>query len=180
MVSVPVYQPTEDAADGEEEQLQASPAIIRGFAVGIYNAADIIELAWQALSPAGRYPAFSTNRMPWGRSLYVQITPVGGTQWRRSTEVGARLNYQRTLSIGGREWLIVCTPVPGSYFPDAWSGWIVVVGDLRSPHCSQFTYPPGGTRQEDQAAGGPAYRRAARCERCAEQRDQERRAAEGS
>ena len=132
MVSVPVYQPTEDAADGEEEQLQASPAIIRGFAVGIYNAADIIELALASLSPAGIDIRFFDQSDALGDVLFYvhrsrQWEELSGAGAPRS---GARLNYQRTLSIGGREWLIVCTPVPGSYFPDAWSGWIVVVGGL--------------------------------------------------
>ena len=132
MVSVPVFQPAGEIFEGEEEMQQPQPALIRGFAIGIYRIGDIIELALESLSPAGIDIHFLDQTDPSESvEFYVhssRLQTEGNRDGERRPSGG--LIYQKTLSIGGRQWQIVCTPLPGSYRPDAWSGWIVVVGGL--------------------------------------------------
>lgn len=132
MVSVPVIHPVLDLMDGEEESPQSQTMKVRGFAVGIYRIGAIVERALESLSHAGidirLVDATDESR---NFELYfhnsrkrTEDNQTGGPQ--RS----AGLSYKQTLPIGGRNWQIICTPIYGAYQPDAWSGWIVVVGGL--------------------------------------------------
>ena len=131
-VSVPVFHPENDAADGEEEPTQARLSPIRGFAVGVYRIADIVERALESLSPAGIDIRFFDVTDKSGR---VELYEHGSRQRTDADLTGrrkpaVRLSYVHDLSIGGRQWQIVCTPIPGSYQPDSWGGWVVMVGGL--------------------------------------------------
>jgi len=132
MVSVPVFYPELDVLDGEEEPTQQQRSGIRGFAVGIFRIRNIVELAFASLSPGGiDIRIIDVSAESGGVELYSHRS-------RQATEgdpgepqeVTPALIYEQTLSIGGRQWKIICTPIAGSHQPDAWSGWIVMVGGL--------------------------------------------------
>ncbi|MCB1904359.1 MAG: CHASE domain-containing protein [Gammaproteobacteria bacterium] len=132
MVSVPVIHPMLDLMDGEEELQQPQTGKVRGFAVGIYRIGAIVEQALESLSYAG-IDIHLLDATDESRSVELYFHNS-----RKQTEIDQTeelprktgLSYQQTLSIGGRNWQIICTHIRGSYQPDAWSGWIVVVGGL--------------------------------------------------
>lgn len=130
VVSVPVYQSDEDPPVSEEdESAETEPRVIRGFAVGIYNIGDIVELALQNLSVGGIDIHFSDESN--NTYLYTHKSRLrSGDNQDEIKQMPSRLVYSQTLAVGGRQWRVLCTPIPGSYQPDAWSGWFVVVGGL--------------------------------------------------
>jgi len=130
-VAVPVFFPLDDPVDGEEDPPLSQLSRIRGYAVGIYRIGDIVELALASLSVGGIDIRLVdvTDQMQ-EDELYTHESRL-----RSANEGGiepplSRLSYQQTLLLGSRQWRIICTPVAGSYRPDSWSGWIVMIGGL--------------------------------------------------
>jgi signal transduction histidine kinase len=139
----PVYNRVdtdETEAEGEEEDvaldtLEKQQLQLRGFAAGIFRIGAIVESALQNLSPSG---------------IDVIIYDVSGEDERhylyrhssrkRSADTGQRnpgdgesrenREFIQTISITDRRWEVLCTPIPGYFQPDPWSGWVILAGGL--------------------------------------------------
>ena len=140
---LPVYNRVdtdETEAEGEEEDvaldtLEKRQLQLRGFAAGIFRIGEIVESALQNLSPSGidmviydvsgederlyLYRHFSRKRS----ADTGQHNPGGG---------GAQENggFIQTISVTDRQWEVLCTPIPGHFQPDPWSGWATLAGGL--------------------------------------------------
>lgn len=134
VVSVPVYARRRaagetDAADTDD----FPPPPIRGFAVGLFSIGDIVELALESLSVGGidmqiyeEHP--NSEEIPLYRhaSRMTRINQLSDSQ----SQSEPRLHYRQSLSLGGRYWGVVCTPIAGRFQADSWSGWIVLTGGI--------------------------------------------------
>lgn len=135
MVTMPVYQRQPGTASPEDVEPDDSPrGELRGFALGVFRVAEIVETALDNLSPAGInihiYADIGT-----GRLLYTHVSRLyPGEQSQQSVsagqESGAGPRLAQPLKVADQEWHVVSEAIPEYYRAARWSSFIVVIGGL--------------------------------------------------
>mgnify|MGYP001829096765 FL=1 len=135
MVAMPVYRRQQEPGHAEETELADLPrGELRGFAIGVFRVADIVETALTNLSPAGinihLYADDST-----GRLLYTHVSrlsPRRGPAGPRAQNglKGGSHRMALPLKVADQEWHVVSEAIPGAFQPARWSSLIVVIGGL--------------------------------------------------
>lgn len=134
---LPVYDKSDTDETGDEENVELSdtpekqPQPLRGFAAGVFHIGKIVENALHNLSPSGidigLYDVSGANEK---HLLYRHSSRKrpADARMRNSTDRGAREDWEyiQTISVRDRRWEVVCTPIPGEFLPDPWSGWVTL------------------------------------------------------
>ena len=131
-VYLPLYQRPRDEEAGEPEAVErgaADPGRLRGFAIGLFRFAEIIDRALANLSPSGidmRFIAASAEGRE--RPVYTHVSRLrrGGGRPGRGSNGGDISDFVDKIRLANRQWRVVCTPIPGRYRPDPWSGRVVI------------------------------------------------------
>lgn len=134
-VAVPVYRRQADTGTAEDAEPEDLPrGELRGFALGTFRVADIVEHALGNLSPAGINIELHAGNSD-VRHLYrhqSRLSPAA--EWERpSSPGGARnggLRLVQALTVADQQWQVVSEAIPGLYRAARWSSVIVVVGGL--------------------------------------------------
>ena len=136
MVTMPVYERPQGAMGAEDPDPDDDlpRGELRGFALGVFRVAEIVETALGNLSPAGiNIHVFADPST--GRRLYSHVTRLG--EGGRASEPGAaaadsdlHLRLNHVLRVADEQWQIVSEAVPEYYQAARWSSVIVVVGGL--------------------------------------------------
>ena len=135
---LPVYYKVDkDASESENEEEDAVPDTLetrqlklRGFAAGIFRIGALIESALVNLSPSGIdmviYDVSGDNERDYLYRHSSRLRPAntGDMESRQGME------FIRTINVTDRQWEVVCTPIPGYFQPDPWSGWATLAGGL--------------------------------------------------
>ena len=135
---LPVYYKVDkDASESENEEEDAVPDTLetrqlklRGFAAGIFRIGAVIESALVNLSPSGIdmviYDVSGDNERDYLYRHSSRLRPAntGDMESRQGME------FIRTINVTDRQWEVVCTPIPGYFQPDPWSGWATLAGGL--------------------------------------------------
>ena len=140
---LPVYSKTDaneaEAEDEAEDAVPGTPELrqlqLRGFAAGIFRFGDIVESALQSLSPGGIDMVIYDITGDVERQYLYQHSSRKrranpGQYPLRAGEVRDDLEFTQVVSVADRSWEVQCSPVPGSYQPDPWSGWVTLAGGL--------------------------------------------------
>jgi len=131
---LPLYQRGEEEKDGEEKSGEEdtagdvpNPALLRGFAVGLFRFDTIVNRALDNLSPGGidiRFVAVGVERGE--RTVYTHHSRLRqGGEGGGPRQDGEILDYVDQIRLVDLRWSLVCTPIPGRYRPDPWSGLVV-------------------------------------------------------
>ena len=140
---LPVYNKVasdEAEAEGEEDDTvldtqELRRLHLRGFAAGIFRIGEIVESALQNLGPSGiDMVIYDVSGEDERHYLYRhssrkraadtgQRNPADG----ESAENGG---FIQTVSVTDRQWEVWCTPIPGHFRPDPWTGWATLAGGL--------------------------------------------------
>ncbi|MGP8243711.1 MAG: CHASE domain-containing protein [Bryobacteraceae bacterium] len=129
--AVPVLLPVKRATGGP-----GSKAELAGYAVVLVQVEDVLERALRYLNPVGINIQFYDESAPVGkRLLYFHRSPLEDTPVEPLSETAAaqpgKLKYQRILTVGMRNWLVVCTPTLGYIASSrSWQPWAVLVAGL--------------------------------------------------
>jgi signal transduction histidine kinase len=113
-----------------------SKAELAGYAIVMVQVEDVLERALRYLNPAGIDIQFYDEEAPAGkRLLYFHRSPVEDSVVEPLPETAAArpgdLKYQRTLTVGTRKWLVVCTPTLGRLRSrQTWHPWGVLGAGL--------------------------------------------------
>jgi signal transduction histidine kinase len=140
---LPVYSKAdtgEAEAEGEEEDtapdtLEKRQLQLRGFAAGIFRIGEIVENALQNLSPSGIdmviYDVSGDDERHYLYRHFSRKRPEDTNQ-RNSGDGDSRENREfiQTINVTDRRWEVLCTPIPGHFQPDSWSGWATLAGGL--------------------------------------------------
>ena len=140
---LPVYNKIEagetDAEDEEDDvaldTLEQRQAHLRGFAAGIFNIGAIVESALHALGPSGidmviHDVSEENERHYLYRHSSRKRTAGAGQQDSGAGRAGEDEAFIQTISVADRRWEVSCTPIPGYFRPDPWSGWVTLAGGL--------------------------------------------------
>ena len=106
---------------------------LRGFAIGVFNVADVVERALGHLVPIGiDLQFYDVTGEEEQTLLYVHASRFQSKNFdviAPHDEV-ARSSREliETLDVGNRKWKVVCTPLPGRFLAGSWSGWIILFG----------------------------------------------------
>jgi signal transduction histidine kinase len=126
--AVPVVLPVMRATGGA-----GSKAELAGYAIAMVQVEDVLERALRYLNPAGINIQFYDKAAPAGkRLLYFHRAAGESSAVQPLSEMAAAqagdLKYQRTLTVGMRDWLVVCTPTL-AYIQAGrtWQPWAVLV-----------------------------------------------------
>ena len=114
----------------EERQLQ-----LRGFAAGIFFLSEIVESALQDLSPSGiDMVIYDVSGADKSNYLYRHSSRMrsADTGQHNTVDGGGQENWEliQAISVTDRQWEVLCTPIPGHFQPDPWSGWATLAGGL--------------------------------------------------
>lgn len=139
---MPVYHRDRDDSESLEAGMEDNDSAfidepqnleLRGFAIGAFRVADVVERALGYLVPSGIDLRFyEVTAEGEQRLLYEHASRF--QQASSSVTDGGRVNEQsnreltETLKVGDREWKVVCKPLPGRFLADTWSGWIIMFG----------------------------------------------------
>ena len=129
---LPLYQRPRDEETGEPEAMErgaADPGRLRGFAIGLFRFAAIIDRALANLSPGGIDMRFIATSAAGGeRSVYTHVSRLrrGGGGPGRGNSGGDIRNFVDKIQLASRQWSVICTPISGRYQPDPWSGRVVI------------------------------------------------------
>ncbi|MCB1859195.1 MAG: CHASE domain-containing protein [Gammaproteobacteria bacterium] len=134
VVAMPVdYQELLEPDGGRIDAEAPGGTGIRGFAVGIFRIGDVVEPALETLS-AGAVNIRFFEEVQAGQKvlLYTHISRMSGSS---DLPVGSdgedrEWVHGQEISLGGRYWRVVCTPLAGRYEADTWSGWVVLAGGI--------------------------------------------------
>ncbi len=136
-VYLPVFEKpdTEDELLGEIVDSEQSADIdhrLRGFAIGRFRIDELVNRALSHLSPSGidiDVKLMGEDRQP--RTLYTHHSRLRESGAPSKQETGsASWEQPFTLSIGGKEWILVCRSMPGSYVHGTFSTRFVLVGGM--------------------------------------------------
>ena len=114
----------------EERQLQ-----LRGFAAGIFFLSEIVESALQDLSPSGIdmviYDVSGADKSNYLYRHSSRMRSADSGQHNPGDGAGQE-NWEliQAISVTDRQWEVLCTPIPGHFQPDPWSGWATLAGGL--------------------------------------------------
>jgi len=129
------YKADSNQSENEEEDavldtLETRRLQLRGFAAGVFRIGAVIESALVNLSPSGIdmviYDVSGDNERDYLYRHSSRLRPaITGNM--ESTQ---GLEFIRTINVTDRQWEVVCTPIPGYFQPDPWSGWATLAGGL--------------------------------------------------
>jgi signal transduction histidine kinase len=126
-VLLPVKRPTREPG---------SKAELAGYALVLVQVEDVLERALRYLNPVGINIQFYDQAAPVGkRLLYFHRSARENTAVEPLSETAAaqpgNVKYQRILTVGMRNWLVVCTPTLG-YIQSSrtWQPWAVLLAGL--------------------------------------------------
>ncbi len=103
---------------------------LRGFAIGRFLVADIVNRALSNLSPSGvdiELQFAAADGQP--RTLYVHNSRILGPETPFPEEVDTRQQVFN-IDIAGNVWTLVCSSVPGSFQSGVWSAGLVLSGGV--------------------------------------------------
>ena len=140
---LPVYNRVavdEIEAESKEENaaldtLEMRQLQLRGFVAGIFFLSEIVESALQDLSPSGiDMVIYDVSGADKRHYLYRHASRMrsADTGQHNPGDGGGRENREfiQTISVTDRQWEVLCTPIPGHFQPDPWSGWVTLAGGL--------------------------------------------------
>ena len=143
-IYLPLYErpdagEADDAEDWEADAAEPLRNQLRGFVVGRFEIAEIIERALRNLGPGGvnlNFSAPDSQGVP--KLLYFH-----GSRLRDRNDSPPKSHvyikeHKDTVQVANRKWEVVCTPLPGHFEPDGWSGGVVFVGGLAFTVLSMF------------------------------------------
>lgn len=129
---LPLNQRSAEEEDEEREAVErgaSAPALLRGFAIGLFRFSAIVDRALANLSPGGidmRFVAVSADGGE--RAVYTHVSRLrrGGSGPDGGDNGGDIRDFVDKIHLANRQWSVVCTPIPGRYRPDPWSGRVVI------------------------------------------------------
>lgn len=135
-VYLPVYEwMIGDVGDDEVESddldgrpLTASP---RGFAVGRFLVRDLVEQALANLGPSGvdmRFFASEDARPEELFYVHSSRTRSSGSTPRFLDRAAREREHRGEIQVGNLRWTVICSPVPGYFERESWSGYLILVG----------------------------------------------------
>ncbi|MFA5072624.1 MAG: PAS domain S-box protein [Nitrospirota bacterium] len=118
----PVYAP------GKTESIEARLRTVRGFAMGIYRAGDMIGTIIARHYPTGlSFKVEDWDASPENRLLHLHLPRIGHINWEQPHH-SAR--FERIIEFAGRQWVI--RVLPGTAFIAShlsqWYWWIIPLG----------------------------------------------------
>jgi len=92
---------------------------LQGFVLGAYRIGDLVEKAIAHLAPSGiDIRLFDDSAPAANRFLHFHASRLR-KEYHPSTvdeaELKKGVHYAETLTMAGRDWLVLCTPIPGSF-----------------------------------------------------------------
>jgi len=134
-VYFPVFRREWADGNGVEQALPGperySRDALRGYAIGRFVVASVIDLALSNLSPIGIDMRFSVDTGDGGQQLlYWHSSRTRPQPLASSTATDAGWKYSGEIAIGDHHWRVLCTPVAGRFEPEAWGGWVVLGSGL--------------------------------------------------
>lgn len=139
-VYIPVYNKTEGSKPDTlkedspaEEPSQQEPNNFRGAAVGVFHIAGIIERSLKNFAPTGINMRFyDISEEGEQQFLYEHVSRIHNNELKSVFSVPHDdyniLTFDQVLMVGNKRWNIVCSPIPGHFQIDPWSGWIILFG----------------------------------------------------
>ncbi len=129
---LPLYERPREEEPGEREAAArdaADPALLRGFAIGLFHFAAIVDRGLANLSPGGidiRF--FAATAAGEERSVYTHVSRLRQQDGGPGRDDNGRgiSDFVDTIQLANRQWNVICTPIPGRYRPDPWSGRVVI------------------------------------------------------
>jgi len=125
---LPVYR-----KDAPADSVESRRKNLEGFGLAVFRIGDAVKHALAYWETEGiDVHVFDASASAGERflcSLSSRPTPVAPTEDEAALRVG--LHYASTLPVGGREWLVICTP--SSEFLESrqtWQPWIILAGGL--------------------------------------------------
>jgi signal transduction histidine kinase len=126
-VVVPVFFKSEKS---EETQVEALPGI-RGFAIGVFYIGDIVERALESLRSGGVDLRFYQGDSARNRELLYTHLSRRREGKAPDTEADTfNLSYGQQISVGTRQWQVMCNPAPGKFTIETWTSGIILSGGL--------------------------------------------------
>jgi signal transduction histidine kinase len=127
VVTVPVFFENEE----EEDVVVMAAPEIKGFAIGVFYIADIVERALESLRSGGIdlhfYQGHSTGD---GELLYTHLSRLRENQTSDNEADASEITYSQPISVGNQQWEIVCHPAPGKFKTETWNSWIIFSGGI--------------------------------------------------
>ncbi len=133
-----VYMPVFEQSIDDEENFDESDDFgtietygpLRGFAIGRFLVADIVNRALSNLSPSGvdidlQFAAADGQL----RTLYIHNSRTHGPETPSPEEVDTR-QLVFNIDIAGNVWTLVCSSVPGRFQAGVWSAGLVLSGGV--------------------------------------------------
>jgi signal transduction histidine kinase len=129
---LPLYERPREEEAGEqesEETAAADPALLRGFAIGLFRFGAIVDRGLANLSPGGIDMRFiATSPEGEASTVYSHLSRLRGEGGEpgEGGNGGEIHDFVDKIQLANRRWSVVCTPIPGRYRPDPWSGRVVL------------------------------------------------------
>lgn len=139
-----VYIPVYNKSDGSktdtlrvdspaEESAQKELNTFRGTAVGVFHIAGIIERSLKNFAPSGINMRFYDMPEEGEQQfLYEHVSRVDSHELNSVFSVQQNeeniLEFDQILMVGNKRWKVACSPIPGHFQIDPWSGWIILFG----------------------------------------------------
>ena len=125
MVVIPVFTESEEDEQGPDQAVGE----IRGFALGIFVVADIVERAIRNLRSAGiDIHFYQLDESGAQQLLYTHPSRLRKGPPGESQETS--LVHSEDISAGGRKWRLVCAPAPGRFETEIRNSWIILAGGI--------------------------------------------------
>jgi signal transduction histidine kinase len=126
-IAAPVFFESGESADTGDHSVPD----IRGFALGVFNIGDIVELGLANLSHGGIDLHFYQHQ-PDGQTqlLYRHFSRVRDRSELKSDVSASALTLNEQIAVGGQQWLVVCNSAPGRYQIEFFASWGILGGGL--------------------------------------------------
>ena len=120
-----------DYAESEGDAGQHVMASLRGFAVGLFLVGDLVEKALASLGPSGVDVRFFASEEALPDDLFYvhsSRTRSGRPAPRLLGSGAGEREHRGEIQVGDRRWTVICSPVPGYFDQESWSGYLILVG----------------------------------------------------